>query len=105
MATIDLRSFEARQRFGLRSGNVSKRSQREKREQYHRGRAESQALIYSACVSAERYLTRLEIARAVGRAKTPHLVALIEQLVEDGILVRHELDNGNGLPIFVYKPR
>lgn len=104
MATIDLRSFEARQRFGLRSGNVSERSQREKREQYHRGRAESQALIYSACVSAE-YLTRLEIARAVGRAKTPHLVALIEELVEHGILVRHELDNGNGLPIFVYKPR
>lgn len=103
MAQIDLRDTETRQQLGLFDGTVAEQSQQ--RLQRHkgqwRGRLETQRLILEACAYHEQ--TRLQIARTLGRAKTPHLVALIEGMVADGLLVCRTDTMPNGIMCFYYR--
>lgn len=71
-------------------------------KQDHRDREESLSLILSAIEHTPSGLTRTQIARALNRTKTPHLIKLIEGLVEDGYLVRRVRIFGNGVEGYVY---
>ncbi|MCU0499769.1 MAG: hypothetical protein MUF87_20650, partial [Anaerolineae bacterium] len=44
--------------------------------------------IYDVVKSSPTPMTRLEIARAIGRHKTPHLIVIIEEMVQKGWLKR-----------------
>lgn len=54
----------------------------------HRTREETRQEILNLLQHADRPLTRTQIARAIGRAKAPHIVHLIDELVEEGLLKR-----------------
>ena len=49
-------------------------------------------------------LTRTQIARALKRTKTPHLIDLIEGLVEAGYITRRIKIFGNGVEGYIYLP-
>lgn len=101
--TIDLRRPEDRQQAGLRVETVSTQSQYAESDKTPRRRAEdTRAAIITAVEQSGRAMNRLEIARSIGRAKTPHLIHLIEGLVADGLLNRVQSVRSNGLLEFFY---
>lgn len=101
--TIDLRSAEDRIRAGLRTETVSTQSQYSDLGKPARRRAEdTRESIITAVEQSGRAMNRLEIARAVGRAKSPHLILMIEGLVADGLLNRVQSVRSNGLLEFFY---
>lgn len=87
MAKIDLRDEKKRSENGLITGTVSKPFQHSKKGEKHRGRAETENMIMSYVIKTGREVTRLEICRAINRAKTPHLIAILNDLVNEGVLV------------------
>lgn len=58
--------------------------------------------VYSAVCRAGGGITRLEICEAIGRKKSPHIIAMIESLTVDGWLVRDVRINDKKAPEFVY---
>ena len=58
-----------------------------------------------AVTQANSGLTRTQIATALEREKTPHLIDLIEELVDEGYLVRHVKVFGNGVEGYIYSPK
>lgn len=60
-------------------------------------------MILKAC--AYRELTRRDIAKALDRAKTPHLIALIESMVTDGFLTCRSDTMPNGVIVYKYIAR
>lgn len=99
---IDLRPTETRQALGLLPGTVPEQSQRlqEKRPRYETCRA-----ICDALAAADRPLSRLEICRAIGRKKTPHLRQLIDEMAQHGILQRAMVQHWNTELHYVYELR
>lgn len=90
---IDLRDPALREEWQLSLGfmdTVPIPPRRRKSVQEHRGRGETEAMIVDALRSANRPLTRLEIARLIQRAKSPWLIALIEALVSNGKIIAVE---------------
>ncbi|MEO1290233.1 MAG: hypothetical protein AAFV93_20980 [Chloroflexota bacterium] len=71
-------------------------------KQDHRAKDESLDLILTAVQNAPAGLTRTQIARAINRTKTPHLIDLIETLVEEGYLTRRVKVFGNGVEGYIY---
>lgn len=71
-------------------------------KQDHRPKDETLALIVDAVAAAPAGLTRTQIARAIERTKTPHLIDLIESLVDEGYLQRHIKIFGNGVEGYLY---
>lgn len=62
--------------------------------------------VWEACYSAGlRWLTRKQIAEAVGRKVTPHLVQRIERMVTEGSLARETFTLGNGAQGYTYRAR
>ncbi len=70
--------------------------------QAHRPRDEARALIFDVVAESERPLTRTEIARAIQRVKTPHLISMIEELVDEGVFRRWTKLYPNGVEGYVY---
>jgi predicted transcriptional regulator len=58
--------------------------------------------IYNVVHAAPTPLTRLEIARAIQRRKTPHLIAIIEEMVRKGWLIRTSSSYHNGVVVYLY---
>lgn len=73
--------------------------------QEHRPREETIRVILEAVASARSGLTRAQIARAIGRRKTPHLIELIDQMVVDGLLWREVITLHNGVQGYRYHVR
>lgn len=71
-------------------------------KQDHRPRDEARDLILQVVTATAGGLTRTQIAEAIERTKTPHLIDLIEELVDEGHLVRHVKVFGNGVEGYVY---
>lgn len=71
-------------------------------KQKHRPRDETRRLIVALVRHSKTALTRTEIARALKRAKTPHLNALIDELVVEGYLQRMVWTFHNGVQGYVY---
>ena len=74
-------------------------------KQDHRSRDEARQMILQAITTANSGLTRTQIANLLERTKTPHLIDLIEELVEEGYLVRHVKVFGNGVEGYIYSPK
>lgn len=71
-------------------------------KQDHRPRDETRILIVEAIHQHQGPMTRTQIARALDRTKTPHLIELIEELVDEGYLQRYVKIFGNGVEGYVY---
>lgn len=71
-------------------------------KQDHRPRDETLEMIVEAVAHAPSGLSRTQIADAINRAKTPHLIDLIEGLVDAGYLERHVKVFRNGVQGYVY---
>lgn len=68
-----------------------------------KGRAAvTDADVWEACYSANAWLTRGQIAAALGRKVTPSLIAKIEQMVKKGWLLRGYTVLPNGIKRFSY---
>lgn len=103
MAKIDLSTTESRIENGLSIGTVALPSHhRSNKHQQKRGRGETIIAIIDAVYDASEPLSRLEIARAIGRAKTPHLTAMIEELVNQNVLKRISTVSVTGAFMFLY---
>lgn len=102
MAKIELSSTTQRELFGLSDETVTERSQQTKKRHTvsWRGSQETHQLILQKCTYQE--LTRLDIAKALDRAKTPHLIRTIEQMVIDGFLRRTDDVMPNGVVVYKY---
>lgn len=96
---IDLRCPTERQALGLTTETVSAQSQP---YQQKRTRRDTETAILDALYEAARPLSRLDICRAVGRAKSPHLIAVIDALHADGEINRAITTGPNGNPTYVY---
>jgi hypothetical protein len=70
--------------------------------QDHRPREEARELILEAVAQSKNGLTRSQIAKTIERTKTPHLIDLIEELVEEGHLQRRIKIYANGVEGFLY---
>ena len=99
MATFDLRDGEARAWLDDFK-TVSIPSLHQKRQQ-KRPIEQTLALIREF-VMQEPWCTRLDIARFLGRSKSPYLVAQIEWLVNNGTLGRSQNIRPNGFIEFRY---
>jgi predicted transcriptional regulator len=71
-------------------------------KQYHRPRDEARQLIIDALVNNPEGLTRTQIAKALMRSKTPHLIKLTEDLVDEGILLKQLKIFNNGVEGYIY---
>lgn len=90
MPTLDLRRPDVRSEYGLRTETVQEPLWSWQNRQQHRSRADTEVLILEALRTAGRPLTRLDIARAAQRAKTPHFIQILETLVSDGLVARRQ---------------
>jgi hypothetical protein len=70
--------------------------------QEHRPRDEAREMILRIVAASEHGLSRSQIAKLIERAKTPHLIELIEELVAEGLLVRHLKIYANGVEGYIY---
>ena len=70
--------------------------------QDHRPKDQSRQMIVDAILAAGEPLTRTEIARVLRRTKTPHLIALIDKLVEEGYRIRSIVTFKNGVQGYQY---
>lgn len=59
-------------------------------------------VIYQAVLCGGVPMSRLEICRAIHRHKSPHILAMIDQLVQGGWLVQGVRHNPRGLDAMVY---
>lgn len=98
LKSLDLRDEGLRAELGLRT--VSEVSQKPKRQEK---RSAEQALkLIQEFVIDHPNCTRLEIARGINRAKSPHVRAQIEWLVYQGVLARTEIIRPEGTLEFRY---
>lgn len=92
LKTLDLRDETLREELGLRT--VSTPSQKPARQE-KRPMGESMAMIRDHVLNHP-FCTRLEISRALGRAKSPYILGQIEMMVRNGTLARSIQIRPNG---------
>ena len=71
-------------------------------KQDHRAMDETRRLILDALEAAPAGLTRTQICETIQRRKTPHLIEIIEALVNEGYLTRYVKVFGNGVEGYLY---
>ena len=59
--------------------------------------------VYHAVLCSKSELSRLEIARTIGRAKSPHVIHMIEELRDGGWLIENVRKNKFGKDTLVYR--
>ena len=102
MATIDLRDEDVRAAFNLNSdGTVLKPYQRGRIEG-RRPVGETRQMIVEIVQRAAAPMTRLQIAKALERSKTPHLVGIITELADGGRIVERVEQLANGMLEYRY---
>lgn len=99
MAQLNLRDPELRQElgFGTVSAPFHDRSKQQKRPM-----GEALELI-ADYVAAHPQCTRLDIARGLSRAKSPHLIVQIEWLVQQKVILREQTVRANAAVEYRYK--
>lgn len=70
--------------------------------QAHRQKSETYKLILDLLAEEGVPLTRTEIARGIHRQKTPHLISLIDGMVDKGLLEKNVKTFHNGVQGYVY---
>lgn len=110
MPHFDLRNPSDRAALGLPDNlnpdvdgdTVSIPSHQRRNLQKHTSRAVALSMILQAVKAAREPMTRLQIARAIGKAKSPHSIGLIMALVESGDLTETAHVKPNGLIEYLY---
>jgi hypothetical protein len=100
MAILDLRDPETRTELGLMTETVLAPFRLPDVPMHGRSRAETMDLIIEA-LSIHGPMTRTQLARMLGRRKTPWLVAICEELAALGLIVRGQTLI-NGLVAVIY---
>lgn len=59
-------------------------------------------MIYRAVCTNKRAMNRKEICEAIGRSKSPHILDMIEHLVDGGYLVKSVSETFNKREQYVY---
>ncbi len=101
MPVIDLRNPETRAVAGLITGTVSIPSQSGGAPSSTRSRGETMDLIIES-LQQQGPMTRTQIARQIGRKKTPWLIGICEDLVSVGLIRRGYMTLPNGLTAILY---
>lgn len=70
--------------------------------QDHRPRSETRQMMIEIVARSERPLTRTEIVNRLNRKKTPHLINMMDALVDDGVFSRSIATFNNGVTGYVY---
>ena len=70
--------------------------------QDHRPLTETRQLMIDIVAQSERPLTRTEIVNRLNRKKTPHLINMMDDLVESGVFQRSIYTFNNGVTGYVY---
>lgn len=70
--------------------------------QDHRPRSQTRQLMINIVAQSERPLTRTEIVNRLNRKKTPHLINMMDALVDDGVFLRNIFTFNNGVTGYVY---
>lgn len=70
--------------------------------QDHRPRSETRQLMIDIVRRSERPLTRTEIVSRLNRKKTPHLINMMDKLVDEGVFIRTVHTFHNGVTGYVY---
>lgn len=101
MPVIELRDPETRAEFGLLMETVSIPCQSASATPTIRSRGETMDLIIAAL---QEYgpMTRAQIAKHLGRAKTPWLISICEDLCSVGLIRRGYTTTRNGLTAILY---
>lgn len=68
----------------------------------HRSRGEALEMILEVVSASPIPMTRLQIARAIGRSKSPYFLGLIVELVESGSLTETAVTRPNGALEYQY---
>ncbi len=104
---LDLSDPTLREQFGLRQESidtVSKRSQWWKQmKQDYRDREDTKQAILEVLRAAPEPLSRRDIVRVLGRAKSPYLLDVLAEMCCCGLILQHESAWRNGLLMFVYE--
>ncbi len=70
--------------------------------QDHRPRSETRQLMIDIVAQSEQPLTRSQIVSQLNRKKTPHLIDMMDRLVQEGIFSRSIRTFNNGVTGYVY---
>lgn len=70
--------------------------------QDHRPRSETRQLMIDIVARSERALTRTEIVNQLNRKKTPHLINMMDKLVDEGVFYRRVKPFPNGVTGYEY---
>ena len=70
--------------------------------QDHRPRSETRLLMIQIVARSERPLTRTEIVNRLNRKKTPHLINMMDKLVDEGVFDRTVFTFHNGVTGYKY---
>ena len=70
--------------------------------QDHRPRNETRQMMINIVAQSEKPLTRTQIVNRLQRKKTPHLIRMMDSLVDEGIFVRSVVTFNNGVTGYVY---
>lgn len=70
--------------------------------QDHRPRSETRQMMIDIVAKSEKPLTRSEIVNRLKRKKTPHLINMMNSLVEEGVFLRSMVTFNNGVTGYVY---
>jgi hypothetical protein len=102
MATLAI-SPSVRRAYGLdQPDTVSARSQSNRRVK--QPREVTKRAILDVLYRVGRPLTRLDIADELGMKKTPWLITLIEELRDQGVIVRSAYTLPHGVICYLYQP-
>lgn len=71
----------------------------------HRTEAETRQTILKILAGSANALTRKQIAIGLGRSKSPHILEIIEALVEEGKLEKSIYVHHNGVQGYAYQLR
>ena len=70
--------------------------------QDHRPRSKTRQMMIDIVAKSEKPLTRSEIVNRLQRKKTPHLINMMDSLVEEDIFIRSIVTFNNGVTGYVY---
>ena len=70
--------------------------------QDHRPRSATRQMMIDIVARSETPLTRTQIVNRLNRKKTPHLIDMMDSLVDEGIFYRSIVTFNNGVTGYVY---
>ncbi len=70
--------------------------------QDHRPRSKTRQMMIDIVARSEKPLTRTEIVNRLQRKKTPHLINMMDSLVDEGVFARSIVTFNNGVTGYVY---